>query len=70
MVETSNKIRYGMFSDTGNAMIHGVVITAKANNLDWDQVVNVLYDIATLDGFEEAVDTVVREMVYESLMNV
>jgi hypothetical protein len=70
MIETSNKIRYGMFSDAGNAMIQGVIMTAKANNLDWDQVVNVLYDIATLDGFEEAADTVVREMVYETLMNV
>ena len=70
MIETSNKISYGMFSDAGNAMIHGVVMTAKVNNLDWDQVVEVLYDIATLDGFEEAADTVVREMAYEKLMNV
>jgi hypothetical protein len=45
-------------------MIQGVVMTAKANNLDWDQVVDVLYDIATLNGFEEATDTAVRETVY------
>jgi hypothetical protein len=56
--------RFGMFSDAGNAMIQGVVMTAKANNLDWDQVVDVLYDIATLNGFEEATDTAVRETVY------
>jgi PBP1b-binding outer membrane lipoprotein LpoB len=56
-----------MFSVAGNAMIQGVVMTAKANHLDWDQVVEVLYDIATLDGFEEATDTVVREMVYEAI---
>ncbi len=59
--------RFGMFSDAGNAMIQGVVLTAKSNNLDWDQVVDVLYDIATLNGFEEASDTVVREMVYEAI---
>ena len=33
--------RFGMFSDAGNAMIQGVVLTAKSNNLDWDQVVDV-----------------------------
>jgi hypothetical protein len=59
--------RFGMFSDAGNAMIQGVVLTAKSNNLDWDQVVDVLYDIATLNGFEEATDTAVREMVYEAI---
>lgn len=58
--------QFGMFSNAGNAMIQGVILTAKSNNLDWDQVVDVLYDIATLDGFEEASDTAVREIVYEA----
>jgi hypothetical protein len=58
---------YGMFSEAGNALIQGVVLTAKATNLDWDQIVDVLYDIGTLDGFEEATDTSVREMVYEAI---
>jgi len=57
---------FGMFSDAGNAIIQGVVLTAKSNNLDWDQVVDVLYDIATLNGFEEATDTAVRETVYKA----
>ena len=58
---------FGMFSEAGNALIQGVVFTAKANNLEWDQIVDVLYDIGTLAGFEEAADTVVREMVYEAI---
>ena len=58
---------YAMYSDAGNAMIQGVVMTAKANNLDWDQVIGVLNDIATLDGFEEATDTSVKECVYSAL---
>jgi hypothetical protein len=60
---------FGMFSEAGNALIQGVVLTAKANNLEWDQIVDVLYDIGTLDGYEEATDTVVREMVYEAIQN-
>ena len=58
---------FGMSSDACNAIIQGVVLTAKSNNLDWDQVVDVLYDIATLNGFEEATDTAVREMVYDAI---
>lgn len=58
---------YGMFTDAGNALIHGVILTAKAAELDWDQVNDLLYDIGTLDGFEEASDTAVRECVYMEL---
>ena len=57
---------YGMFTDTGNALIMGVVETAKRAELDWNQVVEILYDIGTLDGFEEATDTAVRECVYDA----
>ena len=58
-----------MFTDEGNALIKGVVLTAKASNLDWEQVVEILYDISTRDGFEEATDTAVRETVYMALKN-
>jgi hypothetical protein len=60
---------YAMFTDLGNAMVHGIVVTAKTANLDWDEVLEVLEDIATLDGFEEATDTAVRECVYMALQN-
>ena len=58
---------YGMFTDQGNALIHGIVVTARAAELDWDQVCDLLHDISTLDGFEEATDTAVREQVYATL---
>ena len=61
--------RYGMFTKAGNSMIHGVVMTAKAANMDWDQVHEILMDIGTLQGFSEATDTAVREAVYVALQN-
>lgn len=60
---------YGMFTDEGNALIHGVVISARTTELDWRQVCEILYDISTLDGFEEASDTSVREAVHTALVN-
>ena len=58
---------YGMFTEKGNSMIADIVLTAKAHNLDFDQVLDILYDISTLDGFEEATDTAVRESVFNAL---
>lgn len=58
---------YGMFTDAGNTMVHGIVFTAKSVGLDWYQVNEILYDVSTLDGFEEASDTAVREAVYDAL---
>ena len=60
---------YGMFTDSGNSTIHGVVLMARVANMSWDQVVEVLYDLSTMDGLEEASDTVVREAVYMELKN-
>jgi len=60
---------YGMFSEQGNALIHGIVVTAKAAEMDWDQVNDILHDVGTLNGFEEATDTAVREAVYMALCN-
>ena len=60
---------YGMFSEQGNALIHGIVVTAKAADLKWDQVLELLYDVSTLNGFEEAADTAVREEVFYKLCN-
>jgi hypothetical protein len=58
---------YGMFTDKGNALIHRVVLKAKAKNMGFDEVMDTLYDISTLDGFEEATDTAVRESVFSAL---
>ena len=60
---------FGMFTEQGNALIRGIVFTAKSAGLDWDQVNEILWDVSTLDGFEEASDTAVREAVYMELQN-
>lgn len=60
---------FAMFTNEGNALIQGVVLTAKSAGLEWDQVYDILCDISTLDGFEEATDTAVRECVYMALQN-
>jgi hypothetical protein len=60
---------FGMFTDEGNTLIQGIVFTAKATNLDWDQVNEILWDVSTIHGFEEASDTEVREAVYMELQN-
>jgi len=60
-------MNYGMYTEAGNALIHGVVITARSVCMDWDQVVEVLADISTLDGFEEAYDTEVRQRVFAKI---
>ena len=60
-------MNYGMYTDAGNALIHGVVITARAGDVTWDQVVEGLADISTLDGFEEAYDTEVRKRVFAKI---
>ena len=63
----SEEIYFGMFTDRGNRVVHGIVIAAK--ELDWSftKVLDLLSDIATVEGFEEATDTSVREYVYEAL---
>lgn len=60
-------INYGMFTDEGNRVIDGIVIFAKEYNYSWKCVLDVLAKISEVEGYEEAMDTVVRESVYESL---
>ena len=58
---------YGMFTDTGNAMVHGIVAGAKHKNLTWPEVYRMLCTISEIEGYGEATDTVVREAVYDAL---
>lgn len=58
---------YGMFTSTGNAMIEGVIMTAKAANMDAQTVVNLLWEISNIKGYGEASDTEVREVVLSHL---
>jgi hypothetical protein len=58
---------YGMFTDTGNAMIHGIVQGAKEGKLRWPEVIAILDKISQVKGYGEAMDTEVRECVYSAL---
>ena len=58
---------YGMFSDEGNNAVRLIVQNAQVNNLRWIDVYRELQDLSTLEGYEEAMDTEVREIVYDAL---
>lgn len=58
---------YGMFSVEGNNAVHLIVENALKNNLRWIDVYRELQDLSFTEGFEEAMDTEVREIVYEML---
>ena len=60
-------MNYGMFTDTGNALVHGIVMGAKYKNLTWAEVYDMLVTISKIDGYGESTDTMVREMVYDAL---
>lgn len=57
---------YGMFTDAGNAMVHGIVAGAKYKNLTWPEVYEMLHTISGIKDYGEAMDTVVREAVYDA----
>ena len=58
---------YAMYTELGNAAVHGVVIAARASNMTWKQVYNALYRLSAKKPFAEATDTSVRECVYLAL---
>jgi len=57
---------YGMFSELGNAGVHGIVVAAKLNSWTWAQTVNALRHLSETEVFAEAMDTMVREYVYDA----
>jgi hypothetical protein len=60
---------YGMYSPEGNNEIHSIVLRAKQNNYTWAQTYEELVQLADSnhDSYGEALDTVVREYVYDSI---
>ena len=59
---------FGMYSDEGNAKVAEIVEFAKANGAEWENVLPMLSNLAASNPakFGEAMDTVVREMVYDA----
>ena len=60
---------YGMFSDEGNEAVAQIVQRGLLENRAWLEVYQDLVKLAESDRdrFGEALDTVVRDMVYEAL---
>jgi hypothetical protein len=58
---------YGMFTELGNAAVHGVVVLARESRLTWPQTYRALHQLSEQKEFGEAMDTEVRECVYSAL---
>ncbi len=58
---------YGMFSATGNEVVHSIVLSALKLRLDWDSVMILLRNLSKVHTFEESMDTAVREAVWMEL---
>ena len=58
---------YGMFTEEGDYEVYRIVDLAKRARLTWNQVKGLLQQLSSTEGFEEAMDTVVRERVWEEL---
>jgi hypothetical protein len=59
---------FGMFSDAGNAKVADIVEFAKTNGAEWKDILPMLGNLAKsdYDKFGEALDTEVREAVYDA----
>lgn len=62
----TKEIYFGMFSDLGNQEVATIVEHARANQLDWPQTYKLLSQLAKVPSMGEAMDTMVREMVYDA----
>jgi len=60
---------FAMFTPEGDEAIARIVEVAKTNNLGWQEVMPLLRNLADsdYDRFGEAMDTQVREAVYNAL---
>ena len=58
---------YAMFTDLGNAAVHAIVEKARADQMTWAQTYRALRALAEQEQFGEAMDTMVRECVYDAL---
>ena len=66
-LKVKQMLNYGMFSDEGNNAVRLIVQNAKTYNLRWIDVYRELQDLSDLEGYGEAMDTAVREVVYDAL---
>ena len=60
---------FAMFTPEGNAAVQGIVSFARVSGANWPVVYDALRALADSDPdqFGEALDTAVREVVYDAL---
>jgi hypothetical protein len=63
----TQEIYYGMFTDAGNKEVAAIVEHAKAKQLTWAQTYKLLSQLAMVSDYAEAMDTMVREIVYDAI---
>ena len=56
-----------MFTEHGNNAIRLLIQNAQVHNLTWLDVYRELQELSNREGYEEAMDTAVREVVYDAL---
>jgi hypothetical protein len=66
-MQDTQEIYYGMFTEDGNACVHGIVTACRSANLSWAVAYQALGELAKTSKFAEATDTMVREMVYDAI---
>ena len=64
---TKTTATYGMFTEAGNERVNTLVQFALNYDLDWPTVLVGLRNLSNVEGFGEAMDTEVRECVYNAL---
>lgn len=58
---------YGMFTEEGNIAVAAIVNVARAGRLTWPETYKLLSQLSDTEKFGEAMDTEVRELVYDAL---
>ncbi len=58
---------YGMFSESGDILVDGIVLEAKQYNHSWSLVFDRLCELGKTEEFGEATDTMVRENVFDAI---
>ena len=66
-MQNAQKINYGMFTDAGNQEVAAIVAYSKAKQLTWAQTYKLLSQLAMVSDYAEALDTMVREIVYDAI---
>jgi hypothetical protein len=60
-------MNFGMFTTDGNDAVIDIVVAAKFHNHSWAWTYAQLCELAKQDEFKEAIDTEVRERVYDAI---